>query len=445
MAYSTSRNYAKEIEDAIASGASADYVAQLQQERNEKIAANQAHYDSIGVGGSDSYGQAATNYVNGAGGGSLNNQYAGTNYHQDAIDAAIAGNWDAVTQFLGQREQKVADQGGNNRGKTSAEIYAELWNLYGNQQPDYSSDWLGTRDSLAQQYLGMNYTDWLQGDEYKALMERYGQSGRLAMQDTLGQISGRTGGLASSYATTAAQQQYNDYMAALEQAAREMYGAERDDLYSNVQLAGSLEQRDYDRYIDSLNQYWTQKEFDTNQDRYDQSQLQQRAETMAAYGDFSGYKALGYSDEQIALMKAAYDSALAAENAQGNKTGGGGGGYDNGGLTTEQIKELQEYYGVTADGKWGKNSKEAAGGLTAEEAWAEYGGSGAELNWSSVNDLGLGPVSATYVAEIAAAGGIVEDDKGNVSWAPGWNAENYKTKMALKNPIYGFSNWSGNF
>ena len=40
-----------------------------------------------------------------------------------------------------------------------------------------------------------------------------------------------------------------------------------------------------------------------------------KAETLAAYGDFSGYAALGYTDAEIAAMKAAYDKAVAAENA----------------------------------------------------------------------------------------------------------------------------------
>lgn len=48
-------------------------------------------------------------------------------------------------------------------------------------------------------------------------------------------------------------------------------------------------------------------------------------------------------------------------------------GYDNGGLTSDQVRKLQEKLGVTADGLWGKNSKEAADGLTADEAWAKYG------------------------------------------------------------------------
>lgn len=46
--------------------------------------------------------------------------------------------------------------------------------------------------------------------------------------------------------------------------------------------------------------------------------------------------------------------------------------YDNGSLTTAQVKELQRWYGVTADGQWGAGSAKAAGGRTADEAWAYY-------------------------------------------------------------------------
>lgn len=50
------------------------------------------------------------------------------------------------------------------------------------------------------------------------------------------------------------------------------------------------------------------------------------------------------------------------------------GGYNNGSLTTAQVIQLQQKLGVTPDGKWGTKSSEAAKGMTADEAWAKYGG-----------------------------------------------------------------------
>lgn len=46
------------------------------------------------------------------------------------------------------------------------------------------------------------------------------------------------------------------------------------------------------------------------------------------------------------------------------------GTYNNGSLTASQVRQLQQALGVTADGMWGKESTNAAGGLTADEAWA---------------------------------------------------------------------------
>ena len=47
-------------------------------------------------------------------------------------------------------------------------------------------------------------------------------------------------------------------------------------------------------------------------------------------------------------------------------------GYDNGGLTAEQIKAMQRFYGTDADGMWGANSTAAAGGKNAADAWNAY-------------------------------------------------------------------------
>ena len=49
-------------------------------------------------------------------------------------------------------------------------------------------------------------------------------------------------------------------------------------------------------------------------------------------------------------------------------------GYDNGSLTAEQVRQMQAYYGAAADGMWGRDSSSAAGGLSADEAWAAMRG-----------------------------------------------------------------------
>ena len=92
----------------------------------------------------------------------------------------------------------------------------------------------------------------------------------------------------------------------------------------------------------------------------------------------------------------AYDSLygtgrLTAGTTGTTKTGSGStgrkkGSYSNGSLTNEQVKQLQKYYGVSQDGKWGANSKKAAGGLTADQAWAKYQG-GKSGKYENVGNL----------------------------------------------------------
>ena len=121
--------------------------------------------------------------------------------------------------------------------------------------PTYNSEYMEQLNALARQLTSMNYDDWTKGSQYQALAERYGASGRMSMQDVLGQVASRTGGLASSYATTAAQQQYNQYMAQLEEVARQLYSQERGDLMDSASLYRNLANDEYDRYRDSLSDY----------------------------------------------------------------------------------------------------------------------------------------------------------------------------------------------
>lgn len=83
-----------------------------------------------------------------------------------------------------------------------------------------------------------------------------------------------------------------------------------------------------------------------------------------------------------AIAGAVKDAAknVAQRNYSGGSYGGNSGssgsysgsGYNNGGLSADQIRQMQEYYGTTADGLWGANSKAAAGGMSAAEAWNAY-------------------------------------------------------------------------
>ena len=205
---------------------------------------------------------------------------------------------------------------------------------------DYSYD--SEMRALIDQILNSNLSDWKQGDQYAALRDQYAANGQMSMTDLLGQVSSRTGGLASSYAASVANQEYNDWMSKLEQAAQEMYQQDRSDKLNNLGVLNDAYSREYGEYGDKLNQWntdrnfayqqaqdalansWKQKEWDYNMSQDEWNRAAQQAEMMASYGDFSGYKALGYTDAQIGQMRQAYQIQQAAKAKSGSSGSSGG-------------------------------------------------------------------------------------------------------------------------
>lgn len=103
---------------------------------------------------------------------------------------------------------------------------------------------------------------------YQQYKDQYTRLGEQAMEDTLGQVSARTGGLASSYAGSAAQQSYNQYMSALagkipelRQLAYEMYRDEGNDLRSDLNMLLNMEQMSRSAFESDRSQYNTDRSF----------------------------------------------------------------------------------------------------------------------------------------------------------------------------------------
>lgn len=112
------------------------------------------------------------------------------------------------------------------------------------------SEWDARTRQLINQALGMDYNAFTQGDAYKALAARYAQQGQQAMDETVSQIAARTGGLASSYAGVVGQQQYNEYMQRLEDAARQQFAQDRADAIQNAGLSQQMGAEAYQRWQD---------------------------------------------------------------------------------------------------------------------------------------------------------------------------------------------------
>lgn len=115
-----------------------------------------------------------------------------------------------------------------------------------------------------QNLAGMNYDVYKQGAGYAGLKKSYEQQGQRAMQDTLGQMAARTGGMASSYAGSAAQQSYNNYMKTLEDAARAQFNEEYSKAKDNYNMALQDYQNAYGEYRDQVSDSWTKHNAETH-------------------------------------------------------------------------------------------------------------------------------------------------------------------------------------
>lgn len=164
------------------------------------------------------------------------------------------------------------------------------------QAPTYVSKYQDQINALTAQIMGAAPFSYNPDSDptYQQYKESYTRSGERAMQDTLGQIAARTGGLASSYAASASQQAYDNYMAALadkvpelEQLAYSMYLDEQSALRSNLNTLLSLEQSEYAKYLDALSQYNADRNF--------------------AYGQFTDDRNFDYQTDRDALADERYD------------------------------------------------------------------------------------------------------------------------------------------
>lgn len=271
---------------------------------------------------------------------------------------------------------------------------------------------------------------------YQQYADQYTQKGKLAMMDTMGQAAALTGGYGNSYAQSVGQQAYQGYLQQLNDVVPELYGMaldqynqEGDALLNQYAMVGDMADNEYSKYMDALDQYWQNVSFlqDQANNAYDQGYNNWYNSYQNAYQaqrdkieDEQWQKSYEY---QLARDKVAdeqwqkeYD--LAAGTASGGSSGGsssgssggssgssgsssgssGGGGYNNGSLTTAQVKALQQALGVTADGLYGANSKSAAGGLSADEAYKKYVGS----SGGTVGSTSVTPTSTTATKNIIA-------------------------------------------
>lgn len=330
-------------------------------------------------------------------------------YRQWYYESQAKGNQQGMNDAHAAAEQLRKKYGYS--GGSDGSRYIPEEGFWYEQPPEYTSQWDSTRNDLIDSILNSSFEDWASGSDYQYLLGRYTAMGQQAMQDTLGQVSARTGGYASSYATSAANQSYNDYMTALEDAARAMYQDSLNQQRDNLGMVNDAEQIDYSRYLTQLGQYNTDRNFaygqytdDRNWDYtlgrdqiedqryedaldYERNQAS-RAETQAQVDAIlqAGrtpsadlIAASGYSTEYVNALAAYYRQQLASGgssrssggSSSGKSASGGGQDYEGLFAAAEQsgypksfISNNYKKYGFTS----------SSGLYDGFEDWAEGGG-----------------------------------------------------------------------
>ena len=160
---------------------------------------------------------------------------------------------DAVTQA----QQALQNQQAAKPGQYQSQFQSGLDNLLGKIQNREKFHYDVNADAL-----------------YQQVAQNYLRQGKHAMMDTMGKAAAMTGGYGNSYAQTAGQQAYDQYLLGLnelvpqyQQLAWDQYQAEGDDLIQQYELLRQQEESAYGKYQDDLSRYYA--ELDRLQSAYD--------------------------------------------------------------------------------------------------------------------------------------------------------------------------------
>ncbi len=134
-----------------------------------------------------------------------------------------------------------------------------------NRPGDYESKYEKEIDELLTNVLNReDFSYNLNSDPlYNQYRELYIGNGKKAMEDTIGKASALTGGYANSYAVTAGNEAYSEYLNQLNgvaldlrDRAYEKYKDEGDKLIEDITILRGLDGDDYEKYLGDLERYY---------------------------------------------------------------------------------------------------------------------------------------------------------------------------------------------
>lgn len=197
----------------------------------------------------------------------------------------------------------------------SQSLYDSTTNAYSsnlaNKPVDNSVQYNAKFDDLYNQIVNRGKFSYdLNADElYNQYKDQYMRNGKLAMEDTIGQAAGLTGGYGSTYGQMTGQQAYNSYLQdlnnivpQLEQRAYDRWRDEGNDLLTQWGLVDQRFNEEYGKYQDALSDYWTGNSFLANRADQYYNQLQNEKADFASQAKYLYDNGVKITEEQAASL-----------------------------------------------------------------------------------------------------------------------------------------------
>ena len=185
-------------------------------------------------------------------------------------NAATQSQKDYAHQMAEQIREKYNYSGGDDGSEYNPLFQDTFGGFSYDRSPSYQDKYADRIDEMLNQILNRDKFSYNAEDDplFSQYRDQYNREGNLAMQDTLGQVSARTGGLASSYAVSAAQQanqyyaqQLADKIPELYQLAYDMYLNDIDMQVQDLGLLQNASNTAYNRYRDTMNDWRSDRDF----------------------------------------------------------------------------------------------------------------------------------------------------------------------------------------
>lgn len=307
---------------------------------------------------------------------------------------------------------------------------------YDREAPVYTDRYADQRDELLNTITNrpaFEY-DYKSDPSYQSYAKQYAREGKRATDDTLAAASSQSGGIASSYALTAANQARNYYASQLSdkipelyQKAYERYLKEYQQKQNDLSALNAVSQIDYDRYLNDLSQYNNDRNFAYQQYQHDYSRLRNQLNDAQALdqleyskyrdevGDYQNDRNFRYQQLLDTISNNQYEDEKNYSRAQDQAN-------------------FRDYSGLEKFG-FNMDSQRAQDALSDEYLWLELGSGYADLgDYESVDRLGIDSTNLREDRKKALEQALLENQltqKQIENYDRSWADDEYSSQLQL--------------